>query len=71
MNLVALLLDWHRAWKAPRRNERAESSAMLGLDRPDDIVLDDIVLDVGAHKASDLLIGNCFLTGREKRRIGF
>ena len=66
MNLVALLLDWHRAWKAPRRNERAESSAMLGLDRPD-----DIVLDVGAHKASDLLIGNCFLTGREKRRLGF
>lgn len=48
MNLVALLLDWHRAWKAPRRNERAGSSAMLGLDRPD-----DIVLDVGAHKASD------------------
>ena len=67
MNLVALLLDWHRAWKAPRRNERAESSAMLGLDRPDDIVLDDIVLDVGAHKASDLLIDGMRPSGRSEQ----
>ena len=49
MNLLEVLRYRHRAWKARRRNERAEITAMLGLIRSG-----DTVLDLGAHKGSYL-----------------
>lgn len=49
MNLLEVLRYRHRAWKARRRNERAEITALFGLIRGG-----DTVLDLGAHKGSYL-----------------
>ncbi|HTH49927.1 MAG TPA: FkbM family methyltransferase [Candidatus Limnocylindria bacterium] len=49
MNWLALLRYRHRCWKARRRSEHAEITALLGL-----IQHGDTVLDLGAHKGSYL-----------------
>ena len=49
MNFMARLRFLHRAWKAQRRDERAEIQALRSLVRPG-----DTVVDIGAHKGSYL-----------------
>lgn len=49
MGPLAVIRYLHRAWKARRRNERAEIAALLRLAR-----LGSVALDIGAHKGSYL-----------------
>ena len=49
MGPLAVIRYLHRAWKARRRNERAEIAALQRLVRPG-----SVALDIGAHKGSYL-----------------